>query len=228
MGYKLKTPAIVINFKTYPQATGEKALELAKICEKVSKETGVEIVVAPQTADIYRISQNVSIPVLAQHIDPITQGRNTGFTVPETVVEAGAVGTLINHSEHRLKLADIDEAIVRAKEVGLYTIVCTNNPRTSAAVASLNPDAIAVEPPELIGTGISVSKAKPEVVTDTVELIRKINKDVVILTGAGISKGEDVEAAIRLGTEGVLLASGVAKAKDPESVLKDLVSAIKK
>ncbi|ALM76035.1 triose-phosphate isomerase [Thermococcus barophilus] len=223
---KLKEPIIAINFKTYAQATGEGALRIAKAAEKVYKETGITIVVAPQLADLYRIAQEVEIPVFAQHIDPIKPGSHTGHVLPEAVKEAGAVGTLLNHSENRMILADLEAAIRRAEEVGLMTMVCSNNPKVSAAVAALDPDYVAVEPPELIGTGIPVSKAKPEVITDTVELVKKVNPDVKVLCGAGISTGEDVKKALELGTVGVLLASGVTKAKDPEKAIWDLVSLI--
>jgi len=222
----LKEPVIAINFKSYVEATGERALKIAKAAEKVYKETGITIVVAPQLVDLYRIAQEVEIPVFAQHIDPIKPGSHTGHVLPEAVKEAGAVGTLLNHSENRMILADLEAAIRRAEEVGLTTIVCSNNPAVSAAVAALNPDYVAVEPPELIGTGIPVSKAKPEVITDTVELVRKVNPEVKVLTGAGISTGEDVKKALELGTVGVLLASGVTKAKDPEKAIKNLVSLI--
>jgi len=223
---KLKEPIIAINFKTYSQATGEKALKIAKAAEKVYKETGITIVVAPQLADLYRIAQEVEIPVFAQHIDPIKPGSHTGHVLPEAVKEAGAVGTILNHSENRMILADLEAAIRRAEEVDLITMVCSNNPKVSAAVAALGPDYVAVEPPELIGTGIPVSKAKPEVITDTVELVKKVNPDVKVLCGAGISTGEDVKKALELGTVGVLLASGVTKAKDPEKAIWDLVSLI--
>ena len=222
----MKEPVIAINFKSYVEATGERALKIAKAAEKVYKETGITIVVAPQLVDLYRIAQEVEIPVFAQHIDPIKPGSHTGHVLPEAVKEAGAVGTLLNHSENRMILADLEAAIRRAEEVGLTTIVCSNNPAVSAAVAALNPDYVAVEPPELIGTGIPVSKAKPEVITDTVELVRKVNPEVKVLTGAGISTGEDVKKALELGTVGVLLASGVTKAKDPEKAIKNLVSLI--
>jgi len=161
----------------------------------------------------------MSVPVFAQHIDPIAPGSFTGHVLPESVKAAGAVGTIINHSERRLKLAQIDTAIKRSREVNLVSVVCTNNQAVSAAVATLRPDMIAVEPPELIGTGIPVSKAKPEVVTGTVKLVKQINPDVVILCGAGITRADDVAAALRLGTKGVLVASGVVKAKDPYKVL---------
>jgi len=222
---KIKTPLILVNFKTYLEATGKRALELAKIADKVSRETGVCIGVAPQFTDIPIIFKEVEIPVFAQHIDPIKPGSHTGQILAEAVKEAGAIGTLINHSERQLVLSDIATVIKRAKEARLTTCVCANNPEVSAAVAALNPDMLAVEPPELIGTGIPVSKAKPEVVTGTIKLVRKINPNVTILCGAGITSGEDVAAALKLGTKGVLLASGVVKAKDPYKILVEMAKA---
>jgi len=217
-----KTPVLVINFKTYAQATGRRALELAKVAERVAKELNVEIIVAVQPVDVRLIAENVEIPVYAQHIDPIKPGAHTGHILPEAVKEAGAKGTLLNHSEHRLRLDVINEAIQRAKEVGLETIVCADKPETSAAVAVLKPTAIAIEPPELIGTGISVSKAKPEVITNTVNIIRKIDENIPILTGAGITFKDDVEKALNLGTQGVLVASAIVKAKSWEEKIKEL------
>jgi len=218
---KIRIPIIIVNFKTYSKATGKKAVELAKTAEKVSLETEVCIGLAPQFVDIMPVANAVSLPVFAQHIDPIKPGSFTGHVLAESVKEAGAVGTLINHSEMRLKLADIDATIARAREVNLTSVVCTATADVSATVAELKPDMIAVEPPELIGTGIPVAKAKPEVVTGAVRVVKRINPDVVVLCGAGLTKGEDVAAALRLGTEGVLVASGIVKAKDPYKVLLD-------
>jgi len=225
---KVRTPIIIVNFKTYSEATGRRALKLAKDAEKASLESGVCIAVAPQFVDIPSIVEAVEIPVFAQHIDPVKPGSHTGHILPEAVKEAGAVGTLINHSERRLRLADIDAAIKRARDVGLTSLVCTNNADVSASAAALRPDMIAVEPPELIGTGIPVSKAKPEVVTGTVELVKRINPEVVILCGAGITNRDDVSAAITLGTEGVLVASGIVKAKDPYKVMLEFAEALTK
>ena len=224
----MKFPVIIVNYKVYGESIGKRGLELAKIAEKVMNETGVSIGVAPQLPDLRWIASEVYVPVFAQHADPLPPGSGTGYILLETVKDCGAEGVIINHSEHRLKLAVIDELITRARELELVSLVCTNNPSVSAAVAALKPDIIAIEPPELIGTGIPVSKAKPEVVTDTVDLVRKINTEVHILCGAGISTGDDVTAALKLGTEGVLLASGVVKAKDPEAVLMGMAEAVLK
>jgi len=224
---KLQTPIIIVNFKTYLEATGRKAIELAKQAENVSKETGASIIVAPQFADISSVAEAVEIPVFAQHIDPIKPGSCTGHVLADSIKEAGAVGTLINHSEKQLKLVDIDTAIRLAREKNLISCVCVNNPSVSAAAAALKPDIVSIEPPELIGTGVAVSKAQPEVVTNTVKLVREVNAKVTILCGAGISHGEDVAVALKLGTQGVLVASAIVKAKDPYSILREFADATK-
>jgi triosephosphate isomerase len=222
----LKTPVIVLNMKTYLESTGSNALEIAKIMEKVSIETGINMVASVQSIDIKECSENISIPVFAEHIDPIDPGSHTGWILPEAVKSAGAVGSLINHSEHRLKLADIDVCITKAKKLNLDQIVCSNNILTSKAISALNPNFLAVEPPELIGGKISVTTANPDIVSGSVNAVKEVNKNVKVLCGAGVKNGVDVAKAIELGSVGVLLASGVIKAKDKEKVIRDLVSQI--
>jgi len=222
----IKTPIIVLNVKTYTEATGTNALELARLMERIAKETGVSMAIAVQASDIYPCSKAVTLPVFAQHIDPIKPGSCTGWTLPEAVKVAGAVGTLINHSEHRLILADIDTCVTRAKELNLTSLVCTNNVATSKAVATFSPTMIAIEPPELIGGDISVTTADPGIVSNTVKAVRDLNKTVVILCGAGVKNGKDVRKAIELGAQGVLLASGVVKAREKEAVLRDLAAGL--
>lgn len=219
---------IIVNFKTYLESTGQKAIELAKHAEKVSNETGVFIAVAPQFVDIAPVAKSVDIPVFAQHMDPIKPGSCTGHVLVDSIKEAGAVGTLINHSERQLKLADIDTIVAMTKEKGLISCVCANNPNASLAVATLKPNIVSIEPPELIGTGVAVSKAQPQVVTNTVNLVRSVNTESVILCGAGISHGEDVAVALALGTMGILVASAIVKAKDPYAVLREFAEAMKR
>ncbi len=215
---------IVLNFKTYRESTGEEALRLAKICEDISKEHSVRMVVVPQVADIYAISREVKIPVYAQHVDGVGYGGFTGHVTAASLKAAGASGSLINHSERRLKLAQIEASISACRTSGLKTIVCTNNVATTRAAAALQPDFVAVEPPELIGSGIPVSKADPDVVRKSVAAVKDIAPNVGVLCGAGITHGEDLRAALELGSEGVLLASGIIKAKNQRKALEDLVS----
>ncbi len=222
----MKVPVLAINFKTYPTAFGEKGLAIARAADKVAKELGnIEIIVIPPATELRKIVENVEIPVFAQHGDPFDYGAHTGWLPIPALKEIGVKGVLLNHSEHRIRLDELVQAVLKAHSLGLETLVCADTPQTAAAVAAIKPVALAVEPPELIGTGIAVSQAKPEVITGTVDLVRQVNKEVIILTGAGISKAEDVAKAIELGTAGVLVASAIMKAKDPEKVIREMAEA---
>jgi len=223
----MRTPVLVVNYKMYDVSFGERAMQLTKVLERIALKEGVEIAVAVTMPDIRLIAANTKIPVLAQHADPVEFGSHTGFVALENIKDAGAAGTLINHSEHRLKLADIEFLVEKCRKLALTSIVCTNNVNTSCAAAALEPDFVAVEPPELIGGDIAVSTAKPEVVSGTVERVKRISGRVKVLCGAGVKTGKDVAKAIELGADGVLLASGIVKAKDWEKAALDIVSGFK-
>ncbi|TRO41313.1 triose-phosphate isomerase, partial [Candidatus Bathyarchaeota archaeon] len=162
-----------------------------------------------------------------QHVDPVGHGKYTGHILPEAMAEAGCAGTLISHSERRLELDAIKVTMGRAKEAGLTQVVCVDTVERGRQVAPFSPDAIAIEPPELIGTGTPVSKAQPEIVSGSVEEVHRVNPKIKVLCGAGITSGEDVAAAISLGAEGVLVASGVVKAESPFERLLELAVAAK-
>jgi triosephosphate isomerase len=215
----MKTPAIIVNFKTYKQATGKDAIKLAKICEEVAREKGVEIVVCPQMLDCAKVREAVNIPVFAQHVDDIDPGSHTGWILIDSLIDLGLDGSLVNHSEHRIENGKIEGAVKRLKDADMTPIVCTKDVSETGELSKLKPDFVAIEPPELIGTGVSVSTAQPELITGAVDAAEK---GVPVLCGAGIAKGEDIKAALELGAEGVLLASGVTKAEDPKKVLSEL------
>ena len=221
-------PLILLNLKTYEQATGTKAVEFARIAQQVNEKTGISIAVAPQTIDIASLTVSWETPVFSQHIDPITYGKNTGHTLPEAVVDAGAYGTLLNHSERQISLDRIEASIKRAREVDLVTIVCADTVETAKKIALIGPDAIAIEPPELIGSGISVSTAKPEIVSGAVKAVKNVNPDVKVLCGAGITNGEDASAALELGAKGILVASGVVKSDNPYMALLELARSMQR
>lgn len=219
-------PLIVINFKVYHESMGELGLKLAKFCESVSEETGVPFVVCPQQPELKSIAEKVRIPVYAQHVDACEPGSHTGHVIAEAVKASGAQGTLINHSECRMRIFDMEWLVRRCESLALKTIVCTNNVEVSRAAAALHPSYVAVEPPELIGGDVSVTTANPEVVSGTVKEIKRVSPDVGVLCGAGVKTGEDVRVAAELGAEGVLLASGVVKARSPREALYELVKEV--
>jgi triosephosphate isomerase len=220
----MSSPLILINFKTYRESMGPRAHAIATAAQLVSKESGAAIGVAPTYIDLHPLAHHFTVPVYAQHVDGSEPGAHTGQITADAIRAAGAVGSLVNHSERRLTIADIEASVRALRERKLTAVVCTNNEATSAAAAALGPDYVAIEPPELIGSGVSVSKANPDIIKNSVATVRAVKDDVKVLTGAGIQSGECVRIAIDLGTDGVLLASSVVKAQDPAAVLRDLVS----
>jgi triosephosphate isomerase (TIM) len=218
---KMKTPTIVVNFNTYKEATGKAALSLAEICEDVAREKGVEIAACPQLADCQKIREAVDIPVFAQHADPITPGSHTGWVLIDSLKDIGLDGSLVNHSEHRSDPETVKKTIDMLRDFKLESILCTKDVQETGEYSLFKPDFLAIEPPELIGSGISVSTAQPEVITGAVAAAKN---GVPVLCGAGIAKGIDIKTALGLGSKGVLLASGVTKAQDPKKVLMELAS----
>lgn len=220
---KPKTPVLIVNFKTYEESTGKNALKLAKICNKVSKDTKKSIAISVQSLDLKEIAKNVKISVLAQHIDGEEFGAKTGHILPNAVILSGGVGALLNHSEDQYDFEDLKKASEKMKELGMVRIICANTPQKAKEVATLKPEFIAIEPPELIGGTVSVSKAKPEIITNTINIVKQVSPSTQILCGAGVNSSEDVKIALKLGAKGILLASAIVKAKDPEKILKEMV-----
>jgi len=217
-------PIIALNLKVYKESLGKKGLEFCQMASEVSLLTGVRIIVAPQAVDL-REAALVCGDVFAQHVDAVAQGAFTGTLTVEALKESGAKGSLVNHSEHRLPEETVAVTITRLKEAGLESMLCTKDTEESVRLAKYEPTYIAVEPPELIGSGISVSTAKPEVVSGTVEAVAKVNSTPV-LCGAGVSNAADVKKAVELGAAGVLLASAFVKSANPKKLLTEMADAL--
>ncbi len=211
---------IILNFKTYKEATGKNAEELVQMCNR-SKVP--QLIAAVQTADLFRLSMLAKFPLFVQHVDPIEQGRNTGFTTVEAMKANGATGVLLNHSEHRIAFRDLKRTIERCKANGLKTLVCTSSLSEGRKIIPLGVDFLAYEDPRLIASGISVT-SKPYYLKKFVHSLRKIDKNgTKFICGAGISKKEDVVKAQELGYEGVLIASAFVLADYPEGFLREIV-----
>ncbi|MHA2249828.1 MAG: triose-phosphate isomerase [Candidatus Kariarchaeaceae archaeon] len=223
----MKLPVLIINFKTYSESSGRRGIELAQSAEKVAKEYGVSIVVVPQLVDAKVIAQEVDIDVFSQHVDPYSPGSATGHIDIQSLSEGGISGTLLNHSERRLEITKLEESVFKAKEHGLKTVVCAGTIALSQAVSVFTPWAVAMEPPELIGGDVSVT-SKPEIVKNAVSAVKKGSENVIPLTGAGVKTAEHVGVAIDLGTKGVLLASGIVKAKNPDEVMAEMAKVMTK
>ena len=223
----MRLPAIVVNFKVYPEVLGRKGWDLAKVCAAVAEDTGASIIIAPPMSDLAHVARSVHIPVFGQHADTAEAGAHTGWVPPEALLEAGAAGTLLNHSERKIPIKNVAALVPRCERLGLEVIACADDLKEAEALARLAPDYVAIEPPELIGGDVSVTSARPEIVTGAVERIHAVNRDVGVLCGAGVKDRKDVRKALDLGSVGVLLASGVVKAKDPGKALRDLARGLR-
>ncbi|MBR9700244.1 triose-phosphate isomerase [Candidatus Woesearchaeota archaeon] len=213
-------PVVIVNFKTYPDATGQRALDLAQMCERLGQEFDVDVRVAVQTADILRVAQVVSIKVYAQHVTAFEPGRNTGYSTVESIKDAGAAGSFLNHSEHRMSEEDVLGAARRLAAQGMDAILFTDD---AAAIKHfdqmLTPTFFCIEPPDLIAGDVSVSSSRPELIKDAVSCT-----PTPVLVGAGIKDKKDLDIALSLGAKGVALASGVVVADDKERALRGLLS----
>ncbi|MGB8936485.1 MAG: triose-phosphate isomerase [Candidatus Nitrosopolaris sp.] len=223
----MRLPLIIINFKNYPEIYGQNTIELSKVAKKVANDTNVEIVVAPPQASIAAVSQSVSIPILCQHLDDMPEGATTGFFVPEMAKSFGAIGSLLNHSEHRLEAQSICNLIERLRSLKMTSVVCAKTPDEVANIAKFDPDFIAIEPPELIGSGKSVSKHKPSVITRSVQAKAQYSSSTKLICGAGIMDKIDVSSAAKLGAEGILVASGIVKSSFWTEKIYELASGFK-
>lgn len=214
-------PLIVVNFKTYETASGHSALTLAKAMDGFSNRN-FRMIAVVSAFDLSVVSSGTAgIEVWSQHLDPVGKGSHTGWLEPNLAIYHGAVGTVINHAEHKVSIDHVKKLMAMLPE-NFPVCACAADVDEAIELAKLGPTFIAVEPPELIGGDISVTTADPAIVSDTVAAVKSTNPNVRVLCGAGVKNGADVKMAIQLGAEGVLLASGVTKAADVNAVLDDL------
>ena len=215
----------IINCKNYEEIAGDKIIEFVKIAEKISKKYKIKIAVAPPQHLIGLVA-NSSIPILAQHVDNSKVGSTTGFMIPELLKKSKVSGSLINHSEHRISSDEISKLVLKLRELKMISVVCVKNVAEAKKYAKLNPDYIAIEPPELIGSGKAVSKEKPELITKSADAVNSAKNKTKLLCGAGIVSGQDVTKALELGSKGILVASGIIKAKNWTKVIEEFSKAM--
>jgi triosephosphate isomerase len=193
---------------------------------KVSQLNRKEIIIAPPTSSIMALAE-INLPIISQHVDDAALGATTGFTIPEIIKSHGAIGSIINHSEHKIEHARVSNLVIRLRELDMISIVCADDLQEVEALSQFSPDYLAIEPPELIGKGIAVSKANPSIITDSVQVVKRISPMVKVLCGAGIVDKTDVQKALQLGAEGILISSGVVKSGSWYDKILELSSVLK-
>lgn len=217
----------IINFKNYEEISAGNSLRLAKAASKIAKKYKIKIIVCPPQHLISEVA-NLPVTVFSQHVDISKVGSTTGFIVPEILKKSRVRGSLINHSEHRIASQDIEQIVSRLKSLKMTSVICVKNVNEVKKYARLNPDYIAIEPPELIGSGKAVSKERPEIIINSVKAVKDAKNSTRLLCGAGIVTGDDVSKALDLGADGILVASGIVKAKNWEKTIDEFARAFTK
>jgi triosephosphate isomerase (TIM) len=218
----------IINSKNYEKASGQFSAKLAEAAASSSANSGlVHICLAVPAFSVQFLKNRFpQLSILAQHVDNAALGSTTGFLVPEIAKMSGAEGSLINHSEHRIPSKEIQDLVMTFRKLKLVSVVCAQDDAEVEKFASMGPDFVAVEPPDLIGSGNAVSKARPELISNSARALKRgsagLGKKPLLLCGAGIVEPEDVRVAVKLGADGILVASGVIKANDWGSKIRDL------
>ena len=214
---------IIVNFKTYKEATGNRAVELAAMCRRGAQEENIRIIAVPQLVDL-KDCVAAGVECWVQHIDAVGQGKNTGRVTREAVEEAGATGTLLSHSEHKINEDALKWILEETAGMAFQTCVCAGDAQEARKAAGMKPNYILYEPPELVGSAEkSVSTEKQEVIGEVV----KAAGAVPVLIGAGVKSAEDIRVGLKLGAKGAGLASNLVLAQDPEYVLRELVKGFK-
>ena len=250
---------LVINCKNYVEvATASRVRRLVRAADSVAAKLGVEVCVAPPQHMIGVAAEEAAsvargrgagpsasrrprrrrlLRILSQHADVQSAGSTTGYVIPELLKAAGAEGCIINHSEHRIRPAEIASTIKRLRDAGMTSILCVRSVGELRRYAPLGPDYVAIEPPELIGSGRAVSTERPEIISGAARAVSgpprpgaatsrrspppttlsataptaATSTRPQLLCGAGVVSGADVAKAVELGSAGILVASGIIK-----------------
>ena len=213
---------IFVNYKTYERGTGQNAVALTKVLEEVAHETQIKIIPVVQATDVKEIVASTTLEVWTQKVDAVEFGAHTGSIVPEAVMEDGAIGTFLNHSELRFPSFDeLAQASDRAKSAGLKTLIFAKDITELKNITSLSPSYLSYEPPELVGSStLSVSTAKPEIIKEAAEIAKLAS--IPLIVGAGIKSQEDIRKSLELGAVGVVLSSAILRSEDPDKFVLGL------
>ena len=171
---KIRTPFFMVNPKSY--LYGERLLKLAKAADEFAKDKDFDVFFTAPFVDLRMIAENTSnLIVTAQHMDSLKAGRGMGYIVPEALAEAGVKAVFLNHAEHSLKVCELVKVMQRAKENGIYTVVCADSVKEAQAIAMLKPDILLCEPTELIGTGNVSDKSYIEATNNAIRSIQPVS-----------------------------------------------------
>jgi triosephosphate isomerase len=207
-----RTPLVAGNWKMF-KTRGEAAAFCDEFLPLVDDLDEVDLAICPPFTALDIVSERIGdagVGVWGQNAHEATEGPYTGETSCRMLIDAGATGVLLGHSERRALFGETDDALARklpaALAHGLEPVLCIGeseaerdggatesrlSTQLDGALAGLGTSqvlqvTIAYEPVWAIGTGRS---ATPEIAQETHAFIR----------GALSARyGEECAAAVRI------------------------------
>ena len=215
-------PFLIVNPKAYLGSAD--TLKLAQLTDELAEQFGISVIFTAQHVDLRMVAEATKhLTITAQHVDPIRKGRGMGHILPDSLVEAGVQAVVLNHAEHPLELAVLDETIQRAKEVGLMTIVCADSEAQCRAVATMHPTMMICEPTANIGTG---QMDAGDYIERTTAVVKSVDPEILVIQAAGVTGAEDIARVLEQGADGSGGTSGIVKHPDWRQVLTEMMTVI--
>jgi triosephosphate isomerase (TIM) len=232
----VRTPLIAANWKMHK--TVEEAEEfIAALLPQVATADGVEIAVCPSFLALQALvdsARGSRVAIYAQNMHQEREGAFTGEVSAPMLVEVGAHGVILGHSERRQYFGETDRALAQkvpvALEAGLVPILCVGETEEEREAGDterklrhqvqedlagvpeerLGEIVIAYEPIWAIGTG---HVATPEQAQDAIAFVRALVGDrsreqaerVRVLYGGSVNEGNAPELLALPDVDGALV-----------------------
>lgn len=196
---------------------------LARSAGAAGTDHGVCVVLTVPTALIAPVRDlDTGALVFGQGMDPDGIGPSVGRVTAESLLDAGASGVMLNHNANPMAPDQLAAAVERAHATGLQTILCANTVTEALHLAELDPTAILVEPPTLIGTSGTADRSWIPTTNDSV---RNRFPGILLMHAGGVSTPSTAWSIMALGADGTGSTSGVLSADDPPSTAPAFVAA---
>ena len=223
---KIRTPYFEIGTKNY--VYGDTVLEYALAADAAAEKYDIDVLFIVPAVEIRRVAENTKrLIVLAPYMDTLLPGRGMADILPEALKAAGAKGVVVNHCEKPMSLPAIKKTINRARALDFLVFACADTIEEAKAIAQLHPDIINPEPTELIGGGTG-GVSDMGYVMESIHAIKAIDPCILVEQAAGITNGQQVYDFIMAGSEAAGAASGIMNAKDPVTMIDEMIAATRR
>ncbi len=201
-------------------------LEVAKAAQSAGEHDRVSVILTVPTALIAPAKNSApNAFVFAQGMDLEGLGPSVGRVIPESLVDAGADGVMLNHDSNPLNPDELRLSIRRAHETGLMTMVCAGTESEVLQLLPLRPTIVLFEPPELIGH--SGGTGRPWIAQVNAKA-RSAAPEVLMMHAGGVGTPDDAYQIMRSGADGTGSTSGVLGDDEPARAVELFIAAARR